>query len=117
MSRLTAKPSQNHLAALRPGGDLEDDGDSKDDVHAGDIFTLTPPSPSLQNAILALVHAEPHAAHTTIRDASVKGFVYVVDIDMERQKVKLLAPIAGSLEPCAMVWAGEREGVIVGLVG
>ena len=111
--------TSNHLAALRPGGDSDDERDAKGGILLADkdIYTYTQPSPSLQNAIMALLHAEPNAPQASIRDASVKGFVYVVDVDMEKSKLRILAPVAGRLEPCAMVWAGEREGVVVGLVG
>ena len=70
----------------------------------------------MQNAILAIVHADPSDFQETIRDASVIGFVYVAEVDEKRKKLKVLAPLSGRLPDKAMIWGLWPEG-IGGLVG
>ncbi len=65
----------------------------------------------MQNAILAIVHAEPDDAQDNIRDASVIGFVYVAEVDEKRKKLKILAPLSGRLPNKAVVWGSWPEGV------
>jgi len=65
----------------------------------------------MQNAILAIVHAEPDDAQENIRDASVIGFVYVAEVDEKRNKLKILAPLSGRLPNKAVVWGSWPEGV------
>ncbi|KAF7563357.1 hypothetical protein G7046_g771 [Stylonectria norvegica] len=52
------------------------------------------PSSPMQHWTLAMMHASPKDSPETVRAASVMGFVYVSDVDEERRKIKLLAPIA-----------------------
>ena len=65
----------------------------------------------MQNAILAIVHADPNDAQENIRDASVIGFVYVAEVDEKRKKLKVLAPLSGRLPNKAIVWGVWPEGV------
>lgn len=65
----------------------------------------------MQNAILAIVHAEPNDSQENIRDTSVIGFVYVTEIDEKRKKLRLLAPLSGRLPNKAFVWGAWPEGV------
>ena len=64
----------------------------------------------MQNAILAIVHADPHDSHETIRDASVIGFIYVAEVDEKRKKLRILAPLSGRLPNKAIVWGVWPEG-------
>ena len=65
----------------------------------------------MQNAILAIVHAEPSDPHETIRDASVIGYIYVAEVDEKRKKLKILTPLSGRLPNKAMLWGSWPEGV------
>ena len=45
----------------------------------------------------------------TIRSSPVLGFVYVADVDAERSKVKLLAPLPGRLGDRPLIWGKWPE--------
>lgn len=45
-----------------------------------------------------------------IRDASVMGYVFVAEVDEERRKMKVLAPLKGALPNRAMIWGSWPEG-------
>ena len=55
------------------------------------------PSSLMQHWTLAVMHASTRDTPETVRTAAVMGFVYVSDVDEERRKVKLLAPVGGRL--------------------
>ncbi|KAG6037763.1 hypothetical protein E4U41_004792 [Claviceps citrina] len=55
------------------------------------------PSPLMQHWTLAVMHASPKDEPDVVRAATVMGFVYVSDVDGERRKIKLLAPVGGRL--------------------
>ncbi|KAI9827179.1 MAG: Cleavage polyadenylation factor subunit clp1 [Thelocarpon impressellum] len=97
------------LASLLPGGHEEDSAPPP-------IFSRVDPSPALLNAVLPVMHAAPTDAPETVRDSSVRGFVYVADVDEPRKKLRLLAPVAGRLPPGPLVW-GRWPEVLVNLVG
>jgi len=65
----------------------------------------------MQNAIIAIVHADPNDTQENIRDASVIGFIYVAEVDEKRKKLKVLAPLSGRLPNNAMIWGAWPEGV------
>jgi polyribonucleotide 5'-hydroxyl-kinase len=48
----------------------------------------------------------------TVRASSVMGFVYVSDVDEERKKIKLLAPVSGRLGDKPLVWGSWPEPFI-----
>jgi polyribonucleotide 5'-hydroxyl-kinase len=80
------------------------------------IYTRVTPSAALQNSILAITTALPTDAQDVIRDASVKGYVYVADVDEVKKKVKLLSPQPGGIPANAMV-RGKWPEDVPGLVG
>lgn len=43
------------------------------------------------------MHASPKDPPEVVRAAAVMGFVYVSDVDEDRRKIKLLAPVGGRL--------------------
>ncbi|KAI9679339.1 MAG: Cleavage polyadenylation factor subunit clp1 [Caeruleum heppii] len=96
------------LASLMPGGH-EEDGEPV-------IFDRTEPSPLMQSCILAIVHAEPYDSQENIRDASVMGFIYVVEVDEQRKKMKILAPVSGRLPTYPLIWGTWPEPAL-NLVG
>ncbi|EAW13011.1 cleavage polyadenylation factor subunit CLP1 [Aspergillus clavatus NRRL 1] len=76
------------------------------------------PAPTvLANSLLAITHAAPSAPSSEIRDASIMGFLYVADVDSEKGKIRVLAPIGGRVPPRAIVWGKKWPGEVVGLVG
>jgi len=67
------------------------------------------PSSLMQHWTLAVMHAANKDPAETVRAASVMGFVYVSDVDEERRKVKVLAPIGGRLGDRPLVWGRWPE--------
>lgn len=75
------------------------------------------PPPALANTLLAITHAAPTASPAEVRDASIMGFLYVADVDGEKGKVRVLAPMGGRVPPRAVVWGKKWPAEVVGLVG
>lgn len=86
-------------------------GDANEDSMNPSIFDKVEPSAQMQNAMLAIVHAEANDPQESICDASVIGFVYVSEVDEKRKKLKILAPLSGRLPNKAMIWGSWPEGV------
>lgn len=86
-------------------------GDSTENNMSTAIFDKVQPSPQMQNALVAIVHADPNDTQENIRDASVIGFIYVAEVDEKRKKMKVLAPLSGRLPSKAMIWGSWPEGV------
>lgn len=86
-------------------------GDATEDSLAPAIFDQVQPSPQMQNAIVAILHADPNDTQENIRDASVIGFIYVAEVDEKKKKMKVLAPLSGRLPNKAMIWGSWPEGV------
>ncbi|KAF5008500.1 hypothetical protein FDECE_5233 [Fusarium decemcellulare] len=78
----------------------------------GDSFVREDPSTPMQHWTLAIMHATPKESPDTVRAASVMGFLYVSDVDEERRKIKLLAPVSGRLGDQPLVWAKWPEPYI-----
>lgn len=76
------------------------------------------PAPSaLANTLLAITHCPPTGSPAEIRDASTMGFLYVADVDSERGKIRVLAPVGGRVPSRAIVWGKKWPAEVVGLVG
>lgn len=86
-------------------------GDATEENSAPSIFEKSEPSAQMQNAILAVVNADPGDSQENIRDANVIGFIYVAEIDEKRRRLKILSPLSGRLPSRAMVWGLWPEGV------
>ncbi|KAJ6139541.1 Pre-mRNA cleavage complex II Clp1 [Penicillium samsonianum] len=79
---------------------------------------VLPPAPSaLANTLLAITHAPTTASPAEVRDASIMGFLYVADVDADKGKIRVLAPVGGRMPPRAIIWAKRWPGELVGLVG
>ena len=99
------------LASLLPGGN-SDDPSAEGRASASDLFEHVEPSPQLQHALLAIVNAEPRAGPEAVRaGASVVGFVHVADVDDQRRRLRLLAPLGGRLPRSVLVWGSWPEDV------
>ncbi|KAF2497106.1 Clp1-domain-containing protein [Lophium mytilinum] len=90
-----------------------------DDVYGSttaSIYETVAPSPSILNCLLAVTNASMTDRHEAIRDSSIKGYIYVADVDETKEKVRLLAPLSGAIPTTAMVMGTFPEDVS-GLVG
>ena len=74
------------------------------------------PSMALENTLLAITHAAANAPPSEIRDASIMGFLYVVDVDDKKGKIRVLAPVGGRVPPRAITWGRKWPGAVIGLV-
>ena len=111
------------------GGGVDDDddeflpGDAKPDTYstttatssvalpANQIFErVSIVQPAMKGCVLAVLNCPPDATQSEIRDSSVMGFLYCVDVIGE--KISLLSPVAGRVPDRAIVWAGWPEGVL-----
>jgi polyribonucleotide 5'-hydroxyl-kinase len=73
------------------------------------IFEKETPSMLMQGSLLAVMHADPTESHQNIRDSSVMGYVYVAEVQEEKHKIRLLAPVSGRIPPKAMIWGSWPE--------
>ena len=76
-----------------------------------------PPTLALANSLIAITHVPHNAPIADIRDSSIMGFVYVADVDAEKKKIRVLAPVGGRMPAKALVWGKNWPGEVVGLVG
>lgn len=104
----------NASNSFDPGLDEEDDiyDSAKAGQSTGTLYEKVTPSMMLQNSLLALTHAEAGESQEMIRDASVMGYVYAVDVDETKRRVKLLGPVSGRLPNKATIWGNFPEEVI-----
>ena len=106
---LTATGGSNNFAA----GDADDYTSSSSGSTT--IYERVTPSSALMNKLLAITTASPNDKHEVIRDSSVRGYIYVADVDEAKRKVRLLSPQPGHLPGSAMVLGSWPEDV-AGLV-
>lgn len=103
----------DNTALYRSGDEEEYDPSS---ISSASIYTRVTPSSSLQNSLLAITTASPTDSQEVIRDSSVKGYIYVADVDETKKKVRILSPQPGMIPANAMVLGSWPEDV-PGLVG
>jgi polyribonucleotide 5'-hydroxyl-kinase len=90
-------------------------GDADDYASADALYEPQPVSSLMQNALLAITTAHPNDKHEVIRDSSVRGYIYVADVDEAKRKVRLLSPQPGHLPAAAMVvgsWPEDVAGLV-----
>ncbi|EPS32593.1 hypothetical protein PDE_07553 [Penicillium oxalicum 114-2] len=114
--------SNSDRAAPLPGvvGSFNDGQRSSGSETASNVplKKILPPAPSaLANTLIAITHASTTSTPAQVRDASVMGFLYVADVDADKGKIRVLAPVGGRLPPRAMIWARRWPTEVVGLVG
>ena len=90
--------------------------DDDDAYNASPIYERVTPSSLIQNSLLAITTAAATDKPEVIRDSSVKGYIYVSDVDEAKKKMRLLAPQPGQTPPNAIVLGSFPEEV-PGLVG
>ncbi|KAL1798652.1 hypothetical protein ACET3X_002689 [Alternaria dauci] len=79
------------------------------------IFEKVTPSEAMQNQLLAITTASPNDPQAVIRDSSIRGYIYVADVDEAKKKVKLLSPLPGATPGNAMIlgkWPEAVEGLV-----
>jgi polyribonucleotide 5'-hydroxyl-kinase len=98
-----------------PGGLEEEDEIGKPPSAGAGKFLerMSQPVAAMRSCVLAVVNADAEATEEEeIRDSSVMGFLYVVDVDEARGRTNLLAPVAGRIPNRAIVWGAWPEEVI-----
>ena len=80
------------------------------------LYEKVEPSAMMLHSLLAVMHAAVLDSAETIRDATVKGFVYVAEVDEKKRQLKVLAPLNTSFTDKPLVWGSWPEQVI-GLMG
>lgn len=70
------------------------------------------PSSLMQHWTFAVMNASVRDSPDVVRAASVLGFVYVADVDEDRRKIKILAPVSGRLGDRPLVWGRWPEPYI-----
>ncbi|GFP57545.1 mRNA cleavage and polyadenylation factor CLP1 [Trichoderma asperellum] len=75
-------------------------------------LVLEEPSSLMQHWTLAVMNASVRDSPDVIRAANVMGFVYVADVDEDRRKIKILAPVSGRLGDKPLVWGKWPEPYI-----
>ena len=95
-----------------PGRDLDDEPSSARHAPADQLLERVAPDQQLLHAVLAIVAAEPREGAEAVRaGASVLGFVHVADVDEQRRRMRLLAPLGGRLPRSVLVWGAWPEDV------
>ncbi|KAL2887083.1 mRNA cleavage and polyadenylation factor clp1 [Ceratocystis lukuohia] len=64
---------------------------------------------ALEQWTLTIMNASSRDLPEAIRVSTVKGFVYVAQVDSDRGKAKILAPVAGQLGDHPMIWGKWPE--------
>lgn len=118
-SSQTADAADLHIFRVASASSHENGGTAVDEYgmsvpHA--IFEKVTPSEGMQNQLLAITTASPNDPHAVIRDASIRGYVYVADVDEAKKKVKFLSPLPGQTPSNALI-LGEWPEAVEGLVG
>ncbi|KAH6605405.1 hypothetical protein Trco_007112 [Trichoderma cornu-damae] len=67
------------------------------------------PSSLMQHWTFAVMNASVRDSPDVVRAANVMGFVYVADVDEDRRKIKILAPVSGRLGDRPLVWGKWPE--------
>ncbi|KAF1924290.1 mRNA cleavage and polyadenylation factor IA/II complex [Didymella exigua CBS 183.55] len=90
-------------------------GDYDPSTAGRELYERVSPSALLTNKLLVITTASPNDRHEVIRDSSVRGYIYVADVDEAKRKVRLLSPQPGHLPGNAMVlgtWPEDVAGLV-----
>ncbi|KAL9081961.1 MAG: hypothetical protein Q9159_006858 [Coniocarpon cinnabarinum] len=72
-------------------------------------------TPDMSQRFLCLKHCPRESGPDVVRDASVMGFLYVLDVDVDRSRARILSPVGGRVPSCVAVmgaWPGAVDGVV-----
>jgi polyribonucleotide 5'-hydroxyl-kinase len=76
---------------------FNDGGDAYGGSAADALYERVVPSGEMVNKLLAITTAAASEGHGAIRDASVRGYMYVAEVDEQKKRVKLLSPQPGQV--------------------
>ncbi|KAJ5194798.1 Pre-mRNA cleavage complex II Clp1 [Penicillium cinerascens] len=111
-------PQESDHGTPLPGVGFSGDASNQTPPTNVPLKKILPPAPStLANTLLAITHAPTTASPADVRDASIMGFLYVADVDADKGKIRVLAPVGGRVPTRAIIWAKRWPGEVVGLVG
>lgn len=85
------------------------------DASSSPIYEKITPSAAIGNKLLAITTASPNEKQEVIRDASIRGYIYVAEVDEAKRKLKLLSPQPGQTPGNAMVlgnWPEDVPGLV-----
>ncbi|KAF2121540.1 Pre-mRNA cleavage complex II protein Clp1-domain-containing protein [Lophiotrema nucula] len=101
-----------HIFKIKEGQDANALFRAYDDFGSTpDIYERVTPTPELQNSLLAVTTAAANDRQEMIRDASIRGYIYVADVDETKKKVRLLSPQPGQTPPNALILGSFPEDV------
>ena len=63
----------------------------------------------MEHWTLAVMNASTRDSPDTIRAARIMGYVYIADVDEERRKIRVLAPVSGRLGDRPLVMGSWPE--------
>ncbi|KAF2744243.1 Clp1-domain-containing protein [Sporormia fimetaria CBS 119925] len=98
--------ASNDTSAFRPGDD-----DDEDVYGSRPIYEKMTPTTLLQNTLLAVTTASPNDRQDVIRDSSIKGYIFIAEVDEAKQKLRVLSPQPGRMPSNAMVMGSFPEDV------
>ncbi|KAF2655553.1 Clp1-domain-containing protein [Lophiostoma macrostomum CBS 122681] len=87
-----------------------DDGDGMYGSSA-EIYERIAPASIIQNSLLAVTTSTANEKQDIIRDSSVRGYLYVADVDETKKKVRLLSPQPGQTPSNAIVYGTFPEDI------
>jgi polyribonucleotide 5'-hydroxyl-kinase len=79
---------------------------------ASSLYERITPSPAIVNKLIAITSASANDRQEVIRDSSVRGYMYVADIDEGKKRMKLLSPQPGHAPTSALVLGTFPEDVV-----
>lgn len=97
-------------------GEAEEDAADEEGAIGEHNLEKVTAGPSLAHWTLAVMNAGLHDPPDVIQHATVLGFVYVAEVDAERRKVRILAPVSGRLGDRPLVF-GRWPEPYINLVG
>jgi polyribonucleotide 5'-hydroxyl-kinase len=88
-------------------------GDDADGMYGSqtEIYERIAPASFIQNSLLAVTTSAANEKQDIIRDSSVRGYLYVADVDETKKKVRLLSPQPGQTPSNAIVYGTFPEDV------
>ncbi|PVI03562.1 Clp1-domain-containing protein [Periconia macrospinosa] len=79
------------------------------------IYEKVPPSSDMVGKLLAITTAAASDRQELIRDSSVRGYMWVADVDEGKKRVKVLCPQPGMVVPNALIlgkWPEDVAGLV-----
>lgn len=74
-----------------------------------EVLERVEPMSSMAHWTLAVMHASMSDPPEVVRYATVMGFVYIADVDKERRRLRILAPVSARLRDRPLIWGRWPE--------